>query len=101
MTDKFVTVDVIYATPDQQTVIPVKLRPGATLYDAVVQSGMANRIAGLDIETAPLGVFGKVERSPKQRVLQGGERVEIYRPLIADPKESRKKRAAANAADAR
>lgn len=48
----------------------------------------------LDLESAPLGIFGKAVPKPAERVLQSGERVEIYRPLIADPKEVRKQRAA-------
>ena len=68
------------------------------MYDAVVQSGIADKFAGLDVDAVPMGVFGKAERKPKERVLEEGERVELYRPLIADPKEVRKKRAAKKAA---
>ena len=48
----------------------------------------------LDLSQAPLGIFGKAVGKPEERVLEEGERVEIYRPLIADPKEVRKQRAA-------
>lgn len=95
MADEFIQIDVAYATPDKQLVIPLKVRAGTSLYDAVLQSGIAARFPGLDIESATLGVFGKAERSPRERILIEGERAEIYRPLIADPKEVRKKRAAA------
>lgn len=95
MAEKNIQVDVVYATPQQQLVIAVTLPQGASLFDAVVKSGIASKIDGLDVETATLGVFGKAERNPRERVLLDGERVEIYRPLIADPKEVRKKRAAA------
>ena len=57
-------------------------------------SGMDQHFPELDLESAPLGIFGKAVPKPAERVLQSGERVEIYRPLIADPKEVRKQRAA-------
>ncbi len=92
-----IKVEVAYALPEKQMILPVTIKRGATMYDAVKQSGIATRFEGLDIESAPMGVFGKAERKPKERVLEDGERVEIYRPLIADPKEVRKKRAAEKA----
>ena len=95
MNGGFIQVDLAYATPEKQWVLPVKLKSGATAYDAVVESGIVDKVPGLNIETAAIGVFGKAERTPRTRVLLDGERVEIYRPLIADPKEVRKKRAAA------
>lgn len=95
MTGNYISVDVVYATPEKQLVIPVRLPVGATLFDAVLQSGIASKFPDLKIESASMGVFGKAERNPRERVLIDGERVEIYRPLIADPKEVRKKRAAA------
>lgn len=93
MTDT-IRVEVAYALPDRQWVIPVQVKRGATMFDAAVQSGIAGKVEGLDLEQAPMGVFGKAERKPRERVLEEGERVEIYRPLIADPKDARKKRAA-------
>lgn len=95
MADEFIQVDVAYATPDKQVVIPLRIKAGTSLFDAVMQSGMATRFPGLDLEAVTLGVFGKAERNPRERILLEGERAEIYRPLIADPKENRKKRAAA------
>ncbi|MCY1554802.1 Protein RnfH [compost metagenome] len=61
---------------------------------------MAAHFPGLDLTASPLGIFGKAVAKPEERVLEDGERVEIYRPLIADPKEVRKQRAA-RAAQAR
>lgn len=90
-----IRVEVVYALPDRQLVIPVQVKKGATMFEAAVQSGIAGKFDGLDLERAPMGVFGKAERKPRERVLEDGERVEIYRPLIADPKDARKKRAAA------
>lgn len=95
MSDQYIHVDVAYATPEKQLVVPLKIKAGSSAYDAVAQSGIAKQFPGLDIEAAPIGIFGKSERNPRERILLDGERVEIYRPLIADPKEVRKKRAAA------
>lgn len=97
MAGDMIKVEVAYALPDKQMLIPLQVKRGTTMFDAAVQSGIAGKFEGLDLESAPMGVFGKAERKPRERVLEDGERVEIYRPLIADPKEVRKKRAAAKA----
>ena len=73
--------------------LPIEIPAGTTAYEAVQMSGIASQFAGLDLDTCDMGVFGKVIK-PRQYVLNAGERVEIYRPLLADPKEVRKKRAA-------
>ena len=86
------TVEVAYALPQKQAIIEVEVPIGATALEAVQQSGIIKQFEDIDIDNAKMGVFGKVV-SPKQ-VLQAGERVEIYRPLQADPKEVRKERAA-------
>ena len=93
-----IQVEVAYALPEKQLIVPLSVKKGTTMYDAVVQSGIADKFAGLDVDAVPMGVFGKAARKPKERVLEEGERVELYRPLIADPKEVRKKRAAKKAA---
>ncbi|RLT99346.1 RnfH family protein [Ketobacter sp.] len=98
MSDVMIQVEVAYALPEKQMIIPLTVKKGTTMFDAVVQSGIADKFEGLDINSIPMGVFGKAERKPKERVLEEGERVELYRPLIADPKEVRKKRAAKKAA---
>lgn len=95
MSGDLIKVEVAYALPERQLIIPLQVKKGTTMFDAAVQSGIAGKFDGLDLESAPMGVFGKAERKPKERVLEDGERVEIYRALIADPKEVRKKRAAA------
>ncbi|MAR89448.1 MAG: RnfH family protein [Pseudomonadota bacterium] len=99
MTEPMIQVEVAYALPEKQMIIPLTVKKGTTLYDAVVQSGIADEFEGLDIDATPMGVFGKAERQPKERVLEDGERAELYRPLIADPKEVRKKRAAKKQAE--
>lgn len=92
--DTLIAVEVAYALPAQQWVIALQVPSGTTLYEAALRSGLADKAPGLDLAHASLGVFGKVEKDPRQRVLRDGERVEIFRPLLNDPKEARKARAA-------
>lgn len=92
-----IQVEVVYALPEKQLIMPVSVKQGTTMFDVVAQSGIADKFDELDIDAMPMGVFGKAERKPKERVMEDGERVELYRPLIADPKEVRKKRAAEKA----
>jgi len=88
--DKFV-VDVIYALPTQQKVISVSVLPGTSAIDIVCQSNMVSFFPEIDLETVKLGVFSNVVKH--DQVILPGQRVEIYRPLIADPKDVRRRRA--------
>ena len=87
-----INVEVAYALPDKQVIIPVNVDAGTTIGGAIVQSGIMSEFPELDIEHSQVGIFGKV--APMTKVLADGDRVEIYRPLKADPKEIRRKRAA-------
>ncbi len=87
-----VCVEVVYATTQQQTVIPLQVPAGATLGEAIVLSGIGQRHPEIDLDTQAVGVFG--ELATLGRVLRCGERIEIYRPLLADPKQARRRRAA-------
>lgn len=93
MVESLIPVEVTYALPDKQKLIALHVAPGTTMFEAVQQSGIAGYFPELDIEHASMGIFSKVEANPKTRVLQAGERVEIYRPLLIDPKDNRKARA--------
>lgn len=95
-----ILVEVVYALADQQKLLRLSLPQGTTVRQAVLQSGMQLHFPELDLLGSPLGIFGKAVSKPEERVLEEGERVEIYRPLLADPKEVRKQRAA-KAAQAR
>lgn len=90
--DELIAVEVAYARADVQVIIPLKVREGTTLEGAVRQSGILERFPEIDLKTNKVGVFGKLGKA--QAVLKAGDRVEIYRALIADPKEVRRKRAA-------
>ncbi|RZU47713.1 hypothetical protein EV700_0680 [Fluviicoccus keumensis] len=92
--DRLIAVEVAYALPERQWVIALQVPEGATLYDAAVRSRIVEKVPGLDLDNASLGVFGKIEKNPRERVLREGERVEIYRPLLVDPKDARRERAA-------
>ena len=86
-----IKVEVAYALPHKQALLEVELPVGATALEAAQLSGIASTFDGVDLANAKFGIFGQVI-SPAQ-VLRGGDRVEIYRPLTADPKEVRKARA--------
>lgn len=88
---KTMTVEVAYALPDKQSVVSVQVKPGSTLLDAIKLSGILEQHPEIDLDNTKVGIFSKI--SPPETVLREKDRVEIYRPLIADPKESRRKRA--------
>jgi putative ubiquitin-RnfH superfamily antitoxin RatB of RatAB toxin-antitoxin module len=87
-----IRVEVAYALPEQQLLLPVDLPEGSTVEDALAASGIQERFPELDLVNAKVGIFGKLTR--RDTLLKARDRVEIYRPLIADPKEVRRKRAA-------
>jgi putative ubiquitin-RnfH superfamily antitoxin RatB of RatAB toxin-antitoxin module len=87
-----INVEVAYALPEKQLIMPVNVDVGTTVGGAIVQSGIMMEFPDLDLENSDVGIFGKATKM--EAVLQDGDRVEIYRPLIADPKEVRRKRAA-------
>ena len=90
--NKKINVEVAYARPDEQIIIPVKVDDGANVEEAVKVSGIVDMFPEIDITINKVGVFGKL--SKLNAPLRAGDRVEIYRPLIADPKEVRRQRAA-------
>jgi putative ubiquitin-RnfH superfamily antitoxin RatB of RatAB toxin-antitoxin module len=87
-----IQVEVTYAKPDRQEVISLKLAEGSTIQQAIEASGLLQRHPEIDLAKAKVGIFGKLSRM--DTVVRARDRVEIYRPLIADPKEVRKQRAA-------
>ena len=83
---------VAYLAPGIERVVEIAVTPGATLADAVQASGIADNLPGEDLSLCKLGVWGKLR--PPASALQDGDRVEIYRPLVADPKIARARRVA-------
>lgn len=94
-----IDVEVAYALPDKQKIIPLQVSSGTTARQAVRESNIVAVFPEVDVEAATLGIFShtlgtKGMPSAEDYVLKPMDRVEIYRPLIADPKEVRKQRAA-------
>jgi putative ubiquitin-RnfH superfamily antitoxin RatB of RatAB toxin-antitoxin module len=85
-------VEVCYALPDKQVLVPVTVPEGATLQQALEASGLLDKHPEIDLKKNKFGVYAKLTKL--DAVLRDRDRVEIYRPLIADPKEVRKQRAA-------
>lgn len=86
-----ILIEVAYALPDQQLLISLDVDLGTTAEQAVKLSGLLEKFPDIDFTKNKLGIFGKTTKVDE--VLRDKDRVEIYRPLIADPKESRRKRA--------
>lgn len=89
-----IRVEVAYALPHDQKIVALQVEEDCSAYDAVIRSGIVEAYPEIDPETIPMGIFGKAIKNPKTVILKEGQRVELYRPLIADPKEARAKRAA-------
>lgn len=86
------TVEVVYALPEEQTLLSVPAWGGETVQQVIDKSGILQMYPELDREHLEVGIFGKLARL--DQTVRDRDRIEIYRPLIADPKEVRKKRAA-------
>lgn len=89
---EYIDVEVAYARPDIQVILPLRVVQGATAEDAIKLSGILQNFTEIDLTLNKVGIFGKL--SKLNTPLRNGDRVEIYRALIADPKEVRKQRAA-------
>ena len=87
-----IQIEVAYATPAKQKIVECRVEPGTSPRDAVRLSGIDRHFPEIDLDNSDLGVFGKTVADDYE--LQDGDRIEIYRPLIADPKEIRRQRAA-------
>lgn len=87
-----IPVEVAYARREAQALIGLDVEPGTTVEQAVQRSGILERFPEIDLGVNQVGIFGKLTKL--DTALRAQDRVEIYRPLIADPKEVRKQRAA-------
>lgn len=84
-------VAVAYVGPEAQVLRPMEVTPGTTVRAAIQRSGVLEQCPEIDLQRYKVGIYGKLV--PLDQPLTDGDRVEIYRPLIADPKEARKRRA--------
>jgi hypothetical protein len=92
VTEETLRVEVAYARETAQALLPVRGSPGLTIREAIERSGLQQRFPEIDLDKNKVGVFGKV--ATLDTPVADGDRVEIYPPLIADPKQARKARAA-------
>ena len=93
MTSETITVEVVYALPERQSVREVQLQLGATIREAIERSGLLELHREIDLAHAAVGIHGR--RTTLDGALRERDRVEIYRPLTADPKDARRRRARA------
>ena len=91
MPDK-IMIEVSYALPKKQIIIPILVAKDISVKEAIELSGILKKFKEIDLSINQVGIFGKLTTLDK--ILRDHDRIEIYRPLIADPKEIRRKRAA-------
>ncbi len=96
--EEFISVEVAYATPEKQLILQVDVIVGTTAFEAVELSGIMNDFDAINLKKDAIGIFSKVLDGknmplPKEYILSARDRVEIYRPLIIDPKQARLVRA--------
>ena len=87
-----IPIEVIYALPHEQVLLKAQVPAGATIKEGILASGLLKRYAMLTMDTLEAGIYGKLAKLDDP--LRAKDRIEIYRPLIADPKAVRKQRAA-------
>ncbi|MBP0597134.1 RnfH family protein [Herbaspirillum sp. LeCh32-8] len=83
-------VQICYAAPGLQVLKDVQVGQGCTIQQAIVDSGLLREQPAIDLSVCKVGVYGKLKTL--ETALRQHDRIEIYRPLIADPKESRRRR---------
>jgi putative ubiquitin-RnfH superfamily antitoxin RatB of RatAB toxin-antitoxin module len=101
-TKNIISVEVAYATTEKQLIVALEVPTGTTVHEAIAMSKIADEFPRIDLHTNPVGIFsrlldGKGRPTAQDYVLQSGDRIEIYRPLVIDPKQARLERARAAA----
>ena len=89
---KKMRIEVAYAKPSEQVILTLDIADGSTIEAAIIESGILQRFPEIDLANNRVGIFGRLFKL--DQVLRAGDRVEIYRPLLVDPKEMRRTRAA-------
>lgn len=90
--ETLLSIELAYALPLRQTLIRLQVPPACSLREAILQSGVLERHPEIDLQQVVIGVFSRI--AALDDPLHEGDRIEIYRPLVADPKEVRRRRAA-------
>ena len=90
-TDETLVVELVYIKPGQQTLLKLELPSGSTIETAIKKSGILNTYPEIDLSVNKVGIYNKIQSLDYE--LKNKDRIEIYRPLLADPKEARRSRA--------
>ena len=91
-----IEIEVAYALPEKQKILKVMVEEGSTIRQAAQQSTIVDEFPDLNLDEAKYGIFGKASRAPDTDTVRDGDRIEIYRPQLIDPKQARANRAAKN-----
>ncbi len=91
MSDEKIKIELVYALPAVQTLLKLEVPKASTIADAIRLSGILDKHPEIDLDKGRFGIFGKLSKT--DTVLREKDRIEIYRPLLADPKEVRRRRA--------
>lgn len=93
--NKLIQIEVAYATPHKQIIIPISVAPGSTIAAAIAISRICEQFPEINLDKQKVGVFSQSKQLTD--LVQAGDRIEIYRPLTIDPKEARRAKAKKNA----
>lgn len=88
-----ITIEVAFALAEQQTLLALSVAKGTSVLEAIELSDILLQYPAINLSLNPIGIFGKRIVNPQAYELMEGDRIEIYRPLLADPKEARRHRA--------
>ena len=88
-----VEIELVYALPERQELLSFRVPDTTTVCQVVRLSGIESLFPEVDFDRCLVGIFGQRIQNPEERIVSPGDRVEIYRPLMVDPKESRRRRA--------
>ncbi len=91
MPNSKIKIEVTYALPDKQTLLALDVEPNSTIEQCIKQSNIQQKYPDIDLSKNKVGIWSRTKKLHEQ--VNDGDRIEIYRPLIADPKEVRRRRA--------
>lgn len=89
--DKLIKIEIAYARPEQQKILTLMVKEGATIEEAIDRSGILELFPEIDLTKQKVGIFSQIKKLTDK--IKEDDRIEIYRPLLIDPKEARRKRA--------
>lgn len=89
---EYLQISVAYVGRESQALRSLEVRTGTSVQEAIEQCGLLDQFTEIDLDSNKVGIFGKLIKL--EQAVEEGDRIEIYRPLIADPKTARKRRAA-------